>query len=172
MDVARTAKSKGAKKVYVIYRRAEEQMPAERKEIREAKEEGIEFLFQNNIVRILDTKNEGKVDQIECIKTQLVKKENDDRLSPVNIEGSNYILDIDYVIMAIGSKPEKNVTDGLNLELTNKGYIKVNEKFQTSDDRVFAGGDIIGTEATIAWAARDGREAAKSIERYLKAESF
>ena len=79
-------------------------MPAEKKEIEDAKSEGIEFLFQNNILKII---GESKVQKIECIKTKLVKKEGEDRLSPVNIEGSNYILDTDYVVMAIGAKPDE-----------------------------------------------------------------
>lgn len=90
MDSARTIKKLGASEVYVIYRRAEEQMPAEKKEIAGAKKEGIEFLFQTNIVKILGTE---KVEKLECIKTELVKKEGENRLSPVNIEGSNFSLD-------------------------------------------------------------------------------
>ena len=90
MDCSRKIKRLGADKVYVIYRRAEKQMPAEIKEIAEAKEEGIEFLFQNNIVKILGNK---KVEKIECIKTELVKKEGETREVPVNIENSNYQMD-------------------------------------------------------------------------------
>ena len=167
MDTARTAKRKCAKRVYVIYRRAEEQMPAEKKEIKKAKEEGIEFLFQNNILKILSKQNENTVEKIECVKTKLVKKENEDRLSPVDIENSNYFIDVDFVIMAIGSVPEKEMIDSLNLELTKNGYIKVNENYQTSIDKIFAGGDIIETKKTVAWAAKNGREAANAIEKYL-----
>ena len=158
MDSARTIKRLGAKQVYVIYRRAEEQMPAERKEIESAKEEGIEFLFQNNIVKVLGNTH---VEKIECIRTQLVKKEGEDRLSPVNIEGSNYIMDMDYVVMATGSKPEEKVIE--NFEKNKWGYIAVNEKMQTSIKNVYAGGDIAGEKQTVAWAARSGRNAAESI---------
>ena len=158
MDSARTIKRLGAKQVYVIYRRAEEQMPAERKEIESAKEEGIEFLFQNNIVKVLGNTH---VEKIECIRTQLVKKEGEDRLSPVNIEGSNYIMDMDYVVMATGSKPEEKVIE--NFEKNKWGYIAVNEKMQTSIKNVYAGGDIAGEKETVAWAARSGRNAAESI---------
>ena len=160
MDCARTVKRLGAKSVKVVYRRAEEQMPAEKKEIEDAKKEGIEFLFQNNILQIYGN---NKVEEIECIKTELVKKEGDSRLSPVNIEGSNYKIKADYVIMAIGSTVEKEVVDKLNLEFNQKGYIKVDENFETSEQNVFAGGDLIGTKATVAWAAKNGREAAKKI---------
>lgn len=165
MDCARTIKRIGADKVFVIYRRAEEQMPAEKKEIADAKQEGIEFLFQNNIVKII---GQGKVEKIECIKTELVQKEGETRLSPVNIEGSNYILDMDYVVMAVGSKPDKEVIENLDLELNEWGYIKVNERYQTSDTKIYAGGDLIGQKATVAWAAKAGREAAETIIEDLK----
>ena len=158
MDSARTIKKLGAKHVYVIYRRAEEQMPAERKEIDAAKEEGVEFLFQNNIVKALGNTH---VEKIECIKTQLVKKEGETRLSPVNIEGSNYIMNMDYVVMATGSKPEDKVIE--NFEKNKWGYINVNEQMQTSLNNVYAGGDIVGEKQTVAWAARSGRNAAESI---------
>ena len=158
MDSARTIKKLGASEVYVIYRRAEEQMPAEKKEIADAKKEGIEFLFQTNIVKIL---GKEKVKKLECIKTELVKKEGENRLSPVNIEGSNFSLDMDYVVMATGSKPENNIIE--KFERNEYGYIKIDENMQTSISKVFAGGDIIGQKATVAWAARSGRDAAEKI---------
>ena len=158
MDSARTIKRLGASEVYVIYRRAEEQMPAEKKEIADAKKEGIEFLFQTNIVKIL---GKEKVEKLECIKTELVKKEGENRLSPVNIEGSNFILDMDYVVMATGSKPENNIIE--KFERNEYGYIKIDENMQTSISKVFAGGDIVGQKATVAWASRSGRDAAEKI---------
>lgn len=100
MDVARTVNKKNAKKVIVIYRRAREQMPAEDEEVEAASLDGVEFWFQNNIVKII---GETRVEQIECIKTELVKVEGD-REKPVNIEGSNYIRDMDFVIMALRCK--------------------------------------------------------------------
>ena len=161
MDTARTVKKLGAKNVYVIYRRAEEQMPAEEKEIKDAKEEGIEFLFQNNIIKIC---GKDKVEKIECIKTKLVQKEGENRLSPVNIEGSNYYMDIDYVIMAVGSKPEEKTIN--QFEKNKWGYINIDENMKTSIDKVYAGGDIVGEKATVAWAASSGRRAAfKMIEK-------
>ncbi len=190
MDSARTIKRLGAEKVYIIYRRAEEQMPAERKEIEATKEEGIEFLFQTNIAKILSNDNikrsEGYpnnnmesnneknnntvsnsiVGKIECIKTELVQKEGEKRLSPVNIEGSNYLMDVDYVVMATGSKPEYNIIK--EFEKNKWGYIQINENMQTSIPKVFAGGDIVGEKATVAWAARSGRNAAENIINYLK----
>ena len=163
MDCARTIKRLGAQEVKVIYRRAEEQMPAENKEIQAAKEEGIQFLFQNNIVRILGKDN---VEQIELIKTELIQKDGEDRKSPVNIKNSNYIIDIDYVVMALGAKPE-NFVNNLNLQLNKWGYIQIDENNKTSNSKVFAGGDIAGAKGTVAWAARSGRDAAISIMKFL-----
>lgn len=164
IDAARTIKRLGAKETYIIYRRAEEQMPAEKKEIEEAKEEKIEFLFQNNIVKIIPKDNEKRVGKIECIKTELVQKEEGKRPSPVDIEESNYLLDMDYVIMAIGSKTEENILKEQGIELNEKGYIKVDENYKTNIENVYAGGDVIGTKATVAWAARIGRNVAEIIK--------
>lgn len=163
MDVARTIKRKGAKKVIIVYRRSLEEMPAEKKEIEDSKKEGIEILFKNNIVKINGNK---KVKNVELIKTELIKKEGEERLSPVNIKGSNYILDADYVIMALGSKPEDFVKK-LGLELTSNNYIKVDEKYKTSNPKIYAGGDIAGNIKTVAWAARAGREVAENILKEL-----
>ena len=160
MDCARTINKMGAEKVTVIYRRAEEQMPAEKKEIKDAKDEGVEFLFQTNIVKILGDSN---VEKVECIKTELVQKEGDSRLSPVDIEGSNYELDMDYVVMAIGSMPEEKIVNLLGLECDKKGYIKINDNYETSIKNVLAGGDVAGTKSTVAWAARTGRNVAEII---------
>ncbi len=163
MDCCRTIKRLGADKVYVIYRRAEKQMPAEVKEIAEAKEEGIEFLFQNNIVKILGDK---KVEKIECIRTKLVKKEGETREVPINIEGSNYEMDMDYVVMAVGSSPEKELLGKLEqsgIELNKWGYIQVDENHRTSNEKVFAGGDLAGDKSTVAWVARAGRDTARTI---------
>lgn len=163
MDCARTVKKLGAEEVSVIYRRSEEQMPAETKEIEEAKEEGVKFIFQNNLVKILGN---NKVEQIELIKTELVQKEGETRKSPVNIPDSNYIIDMDYVIMALGSHPEQFVSQ-LGLELNEKGYIKIDENNRTSNEKIFAGGDLAGAKGTVAWAARSGRDTVEAIIEYL-----
>lgn len=159
MDCARTIKKLGAENVKVIYRRAREQMPAEDKEVEEAINEGIEFLFQNNIVKIIGNE---KVEKIELIKTELIKKEGETRLVPVNVENSNYIQDIDYVVMALGSKPDK-IVNKLGLELNKWGNILINDKYQTSNPKIYSGGDLAGIKGTVAWAAYSGREAAKQI---------
>ena len=165
MDTARTIQKLGAKEVMVIYRRAREQMPAERKEIEEAMEEGIQFLYQTNILKIL---GKSQVEKIECIQTKLVQKEGETRAVPVNIVDSNYIIDIDYVVMAVGSGPERKVIENLGLETTQYGYLQINEQYQTTNEKVFAGGDLAGSKATVAWASRAGRQAAEAMAEYLK----
>ena len=163
MDCARTIKKLGAKEVKVVYRRAREQMPAEDKEIESAINEKIEFLFQNNIVKIIGNE---KVEKVELIKTKLVQKEGENRLSPVNIEGSNYIINADYIIMALGSNPDK-IVNTLGLELDKWNNIKINENYQTSKENIYAAGDLAGVRGTVALAAFSGREAAKSIIKAL-----
>ena len=165
MDVSRTIKRMGAKDVYVVYRRSEKEMPAEDIEIQEAKDEGIKFLLQNNILKILGDK---KVERIECIKTELVNDKDSGRDTPVNIEGSNYYLDCDYVMMAIGSKVEDDIINSLNLELNDKGKIKIDKDGKTSNPKIFAGGDVAGTKGTVAFAARAGRNSAYAILEMLK----
>jgi len=123
IDVARTAIRNGAKKSIIVYRRSDKEMPANIEEIEAAKKDGVEFLFQTNIVEILGNK---QVEKIEVIKTKMVKKENDTRLSPVNIDGSNYFIECDYVVKAIGSHPD-NVVASLGLGQDN-GKILIDEK--------------------------------------------
>ena len=139
-------------------------MPAEDKEVEEAISEGVEFLFQNNVVKVIGN---GKVEKMELIKTELVQKEGETRLVPVNIENSNYIQDIDYIVMALGSKPA-SIVSKLGLELNKWGNILINEKYQTSNPKVFSGGDLAGIKGTVAWAAQSGREAAKEIIKNLE----
>ena len=165
MDCARTIKRMGAEQVVVIYRRSEAEMPAESKEISDAKKEGVEFLFLNNIVKILGT---NKVEKIECIKTELVQKEGETRKSPVNIENSNYILNMDYVVMAVGGEVDKDLIEKCNISTTTKNYVQVNENNQTSDEKVFAGGDVVGQNSTVAWAASDGKNVASKIIKFLE----
>lgn len=164
MDCARTINKLGVKEVKVIYRRAREQMPAEDKEVEDAIKEGVEFLFQNNIVKII---GEDKVQKVELIKTELVQKEGETRLTPVNVENSNYIIDIDYIVMALGSKPEDFVSK-IGLELNKWGNIQINEEYKTSMAKVYAGGDLAGVKSTVAWASNSGREAAKQIIKGLQ----
>ena len=156
MDASRTIKRLGAKEVKVVYRRAEKQMPAERKEIEEAKKEGIEFLFLTNMIKVLDGK-------IECVKTELIKKEGETREYPVNIEGSNFFMDVDFVVLAVGSSTDKELINNLGLATNKWGYINVDENYKTSDEKIYGVGDLVGNKQTVAWAARSGFECAKNI---------
>ena len=167
MDTCRTIKRLGASKVYVVYRRSELEMPAEEIEIKEAKEDKVEFLFQTNLIKIL---GKDKVEKIECIKTELVEKEGETRKVPINIEGSNFTIDTDYVVMAVGSKTDEALLNKLGLKLTNKETIAIDENYKTSKEKIFAGGELGGSKGTIAWAARAGRDAANSIMNYLLKE--
>ena len=159
MDTARTIKRLGAKKTIVVYRRAREQMPAEQKEIEDAINEGVDFLFQHNIIKIM---GEKKVEEIEVVKTKLIQKEGETRLSPVNIENSNYKIQAQYVVMAIGSKPQEFVKN-LGLNTDKYGYISIDENGQTSNPKIYAIGDLAGNVSTVAWACKSGRDVAEKI---------
>lgn len=163
MDCARTVKKLGAKNVKVVYRRAKEQMPAEEKEISDAINEKIEFLFQNNVVKII---GKNRVEQVELVKTDLIQRDGEERLVPINIDKSNYTIDADYIIMALGSKPE-NFISTLDLELNKWGNVQIDDNYQTSNKKIYAGGDLAGVKGTVAWAARSGREAAKQIVKNI-----
>ena len=125
-----------------------------------------EFVFQNNIVKII---GQEKVEKVELIKTELIQKEGDARLVPVNIQDSNYEIKMDYIIMALGSGVESFV-ENLGLKTNKWGNIMVNENYQTSNPKIYAGGDLAGMKATVAWAAHSGREAANNIIENLKNE--
>ena len=158
IDVARTIKRLGAKSVKVIYRRSEAEMPAEIKEIAEAKLDGVEFLFHTNLIAIHGDKG---VEQIECMSTFYDGEVKRDNLK--NVENSNFKLKADYVVMAIGSEVDEDLVKSLNLELNSKNYISIDENFSTSDDKVFAIGDLAGVASTVAWAASSGRKAAEKF---------
>jgi len=176
MDAARTALRLGADKVYIVYRRSMEELPARREEVEHAMEEGIEFKLLNNPVEILgynnpedkrDPKN-GFVTGMKCIKMELGEPDQKGRRRPVPIEGSEFVLDVDTVIMAIGTSPNpliKNTTKGL--EVNNHGCIIVNEAGLTSREAVYAGGDAVTGAATVISAMGAGKLAAKSIHEYL-----
>ena len=163
MDCARTVKKLGAKNVKVVYRRAREQMPAEEKEILDAINEKIEFLFQNNVVKII---GKNRVEQVELVKTDLIQRDGEERLVPINIDKSNYTIDADYIIMALGSKPEKFIST-LDLKLNKWGNVQIDDNYQTSNKKIYAGGDLAGVKGTVAWAASSGREAAKQIVKNI-----
>ena len=168
MDAARCAKRMGAEHVYIIYRRGEEEMPARKEEIHHAKEEEIEFKLLSNPVRILSDEK-GFVSGIECVKMQLGEPDASGRRSPETIPDSNFVLDVDSVIMALGTTPNpllRKTTAGL--ETNKRGCFVVDETMQTSKEGVFAGGDAVTGAATVILAMGAGKTAAKSIDEYLK----
>ncbi len=168
MDAARSAKRMGADKVYIIYRRSEQEMPARNEEIHHAKEEGIEFLLLNNIKKINGDKN-GSVCSIDCVKMELGEPDASGRCSSVEKEGSDYVLPVDAVIMAIGNSPNKMITSSCDkLETNRNGCLIVNEDtMKTTMDGVYAGGDAVTGAATVILAMGAGKNAAKSIHEYL-----
>ena len=163
IDIARTVIRKNAKKVVIIYRRNKNEMPADKTEINDAINEGIEFLFQTNILKIL---GKTKVEEIELIKTKLVDN-NDSRLTPINIENSNYKMKCDIVMRAVGAHADDSVSN-IKLDKSKDGRIKIDENGRTSDEKIFSGGDIAGTESTVVLASSAGKNAAYSIIKYLK----
>jgi glutamate synthase (NADPH/NADH) small chain len=164
IDAARVAKRLGAE-VTVVYRRSLAEMPARIEEIKHAKEEGIKFLLLTNPVRIL---GEKAVDGVECIQMMLGEKDETGRRSPIPITGSEFIIDCDQVIVAIGQGPNPLLIRKTDLELGERGTLFVDENNRTSNEKIFAGGDIISGEATVIKAIADGKKAAKEIDNYLR----
>ena len=168
MDAARCAKRLGAETVYIVYRRSEAELPARREEVEHAKEEGIEFKLLNNPVEILGGEDRF-VNGIKCIRMELGEPDASGRRRPVEIPGSEFVLDVDCVIMAIGTSPNpliKNTTAGL--ETNKKGCIVAEEATgKTSKDMVYAGGDAVTGAATVILAMGAGKTAAKAIDEAL-----
>ena len=176
MDAARTALRLGAEKVYIVYRRSMEELPARKEEVEHAMEEGIDFRLLNNPVEILgynnpdnprDEKN-GFVTGMKCIKMELGEPDARGRRRPIPIEGSEFILDVDTVVVSIGTSPNpliKSTTKGL--EVNERGGIIINEDGLTTRDCVYAGGDAVTGAATVISAMGAGKHAAKAIDEYL-----
>ena len=166
MDAARCAKRLGAE-VYIVYRRGMEELPARKEEVEHAEEEGIIFKTLNNPVEILADENDN-VTKIRCIQMELGEPDASGRRRPVEIPGSEFDLDVDCVIMALGTSPNpliKDTTKGL--EINKKGGIVVNEDGLTSKDNVYAGGDAVTGAATVILAMGAGKTAAKAIDEAL-----
>ncbi len=170
MDAARSALRMGAEHVYIVYRRSEAEMPARKEEVHHAKEEGVEFLNLNNPVKIVADEN-GRVCGMECIKMELGEPDESGRRSPVPVEGSNYMLDVDTVIMSIGTSPNPLIrTTTHGLEANKRGCLVVNEDMLTTKEGVYAGGDAVTGAATVILAMGAGKTAAKSIDEYIKSK--
>ena len=167
MDSVRTAKRLGAEKATIVYRRSEKEMPARVEETHHARDEGIIFEMLKNPIRILGD-DDGWVKGMECLRMELGEPDDSGRRRPVPIEGSNFIIDADVVVVAVGASANPLLSGATpDLKINKWGYIEVDENLQTSKPGVFAGGDIVRGSATVILAMGDGRLAAKSIDKYL-----
>lgn len=167
MDAARTAKRLGAEEVYIVYRRSEEELPARAEEVHHAKEEGIIFKLLNNPCEIHGT--DGWVSGIEVVKQELGEPDASGRRSPVPVEGSNYVIDVDTVVIAIGQSPNpliRQTTPGLDTQKWG-GIIVDEDTMKTSKDGVYAGGDTVTGAATVILAMGAGKKAARAIDEAL-----
>ena len=168
MDAARSALRIGAEKVYIMYRRSEEELPARREEVHHAKEEGVEFMMLTNPAEILGNEDDF-VKAVRCEKMELGEPDASGRRRPVEVPGSEFLLEADCVIMAIGTSPNpliKSTTEGL--ETQRWGGIIVDEDGRTTREGVFAGGDAVTGAATVILAMGEGKTAAKAIDEYIK----
>ena len=172
MDAARCAKRLGAEEVFIVYRRSEKELPARAEEVEHAKEEGIVFHLLNNPTQILGDEN-GNVKGMECIRMELGEPDDSGRRRPVEVPGSEFVLDVDCVIMAIGTSPNpliKSTTQGL--ETQKWGGIIVNEETGlTSREGVYAGGDAVTGAATVILAMGAGKTAATAIDQYIQSKA-
>ncbi|MFH1995764.1 MAG: NADPH-dependent glutamate synthase [Candidatus Omnitrophota bacterium] len=168
MDSARCAKRLGAEEVSIIYRRTETEMPARIEEVERAKEEGIRFELLTNPVRLV-ADGSGWVKQAVCMRNELGEPDSSGRRRPVPIKRSEFTIDIDTIVCAVGQGPNPLLLSTLpDLKLTGKGTIITDSDCATSLDGVFAGGDIVTGAATVIEAMGAGKKAARGIDRYLK----
>jgi len=169
MDSARTALRLGAEEVSIVYRRSRNEMPAREEEIENAEEEGIDFKLLRNPVKIIGD-GDGWVKELECVKMELGEPDSSGRPRPIAIEGSNFTIPVDTVVIAIGQGPNPLLSKKTpELETTEWDNIIVDEEtYETSIEGVFAGGDVIGGSATVIAAMGDGRKAANEIHAYLQ----
>lgn len=169
MDSVRTAKRLGAERAMIIYRRSIEEMPARNEEIKHAKEEGIEFMNLHNPVEYLGDEK-GRVKQMKLLKMKLGEPDDSGRRRPIPIEGSEFVIDVDTVVVSVGVSPNPLIPKILKeLEVSSWGTINVNkETMQSSMPDLFAGGDIVRGGATVILAMGDGRRAAASMDSYIK----
>ena len=171
MDASRVAKRLGAEHVYITYRRGRDELPARKEEVEHAEAEGIEFNLLNNPVAIIGDEN-GHVKGIELVKQELGEPDEKGRRRPVPVEGSNWVLDVDTVIIAIGTSPNpliRSTTKGLTV--TRKGGIEADEGGRTAREGVFAGGDAVTGSATVILAMGAGKTGAKSIDEYIRSKN-
>ena len=168
MDAARCAKRLGVEEVTIVYRRSMEELPARREEVEHAQEEGIIFRLLTNPVRVLGDEN-GWVKGMECVSMELGEPDESGRRRPVEIKDSNFVLDVDCMIMAIGTSPNpliRSTTEGL--ETNRKGCLIADDNGATTREGVFAGGDAVTGAATVILAMGAGKTAAKAMDAYIQ----
>ena len=171
MDAARVAKRLGDGHVYITYRRGMDELPARKEEVEHAVAEGIEFQLLNNPVSVVGDEN-GRVTGIELIRQELGEPDEKGRRSPVPVEGSNWVLPCDAVIIAIGTSPNPLIRSTTpNLNITRKGAIETDENGKTSREGIFCGGDAATGAATVILAMGAGKTGAKSIDEYIKSKA-
>lgn len=167
MDSVRTAKRLGAERAIIIYRRSMDEMPARIEEIKHAQEEGIEFLTLNNPVEYI-TNDKGRVVAVRVQKMELGEPDASGRRSPVEIEGSEYLIEVDTVVVSVGVSPNPLIPQSEpDLKVSRWGTIEVNDQMQSSIPDLFAGGDIVRGGATVILAMGDGRKAASELANHL-----
>ncbi|MGB6681830.1 MAG: FAD-dependent oxidoreductase, partial [Candidatus Bathyarchaeia archaeon] len=170
MDSARTARRLGAKEVYIIYRRTEKEMPARVEEVENAKDEGIQFMMLTNPVRILGDEK-GYVKGLECLMMRLGEPDNSGRRKPIAKEESNFTLDLDMVIIAIGQGPNPIIGKTTpNLKVNDSGYLVVDGRGRTSHQRIWAAGDIVPNSKTVIEAMSGAKNTARDIHLFLSKE--
>ena len=168
MDSARCAKRMGAENVYIVYRRGEEELPARAEEVHHAKEEGIIFKLLSNPIEVIGDAS-GYTKAIKCVEMTLGEPDSSGRRRPIQKDDSEFTLEVDTVIMAIGTLPNPLIhqtTEGL--DFNERGFVSVDDDMATSREGIFAGGDAVTGSATVILAMGAGKKAAASIDRYLQ----
>ena len=171
MDAASTAVRSGARKVFIVYRRTLNELPARKEEVQSVMDEGVEFRLLQNPVEILSDPETGNVTGMRCIKMELGEPDESGRRRPVPVEGSEFVMDVDVVIMAIGTKADPGIASTTSdLEVNRKGLYVIDENGKTSHVGVFAGGDGVTGPLTVISAMKEGKAAARNIDVWLRSK--
>lgn len=169
MDSARCAKRLGPKEVTVIYRRTRSEMPARAEEVENAMEEGIKFEFLTAPIELEGDEN-GKLKRVKCIRMELGEPDSSGRRKPIPIKGSEFYIEADIIIAAIGQSPNPLIQKTISIKTNKWNCLEVNENGETSLEGVFAGGDVVRGGATVLLAMKDGKIAANAIDNYIKSK--
>jgi glutamate synthase (NADPH/NADH) small chain len=172
MDAVRTARRLGAAEATIVYRRGREELPARAEEVHHAEQEGVRFAFQVAPVEVLGDEDRW-VAGLRCVRMELGEPDDSGRRRPIPVAGSEFVIDCDMVVVAIGTRSNPLLTaTAPGLEINQWGYIVTDDRGMTSLDGVFAGGDIVRGAATVILAMGDGKRAASAIDAYLRGEQL